>query len=106
MYVESVDGNYIGVQRGVAGTTATSHRSLEGTGVTDDDKIRKDATAAHQVQAGPPLTAGMTDAIPAHGWVTIWKRDTAARSYYLDADVTAANMAANMARVARVPICC
>merc|ERR1712216_221773 len=28
MYVESIDGNYIGVQRGVVGTTATSHKSV------------------------------------------------------------------------------
>jgi len=71
MYVESVDGNYIGVQRGVAGTLAQPHQSIA-------------SAKTEAANAGKQYTQAGT-AAPAHGWVTIWKRDTSAKSYYLDA---------------------
>merc|ERR1719409_1819834 len=53
MYVESIDGNYIGVVRGVAGTTAASHKAISsGTGTTaatDDEKTHDAAIAAGPV---------------------------------------------------------
>jgi len=113
MYVESIDGNYIGVQRGVAGTLATSHRAMNGldettTGDPDVDKVYSDdqpfagddakTAAANGNIAGAADAAGAGlsvdyDGIPAHGIITIWKRDTTVNSYFLtedhDAEATA-----------------
>merc|ERR1719183_2343438 len=72
MYVESIDGNYIGVQRGVAGTLAQPHQSI-----------------ASAPGADRQYTTSANNAAPAHGWVTIWKRDRSAKSYYLKADSVA-----------------
>merc|ERR1719352_1959169 len=76
MYVESIDGNYIGVVRGAAGTTATSHKSLgeRGTATNDNDKEYDVKTAA--ANGGGPKTAKAQDEVPATGWVTIWKKTT------------------------------
>merc|ERR1719478_1696757 len=78
MYVESIDGNYIGVQRGVAGTLAQPHQSI-----------------ASAPGADRQYTTSANNAAPAHGWVTIWKRDRSAKSYYLKADSVAAGTGAS-----------
>merc|ERR1719163_583861 len=74
MLVETVDGNYIGVVRGAAGTTAASHKSLGPSTADDDDKQYLTEGAA--ANGAGDRTAGSVDAVPAHGWVTIWKRKT------------------------------
>merc|ERR1719478_1683719 len=74
MLVETVDGNYIGVVRGAAGTTAASHKSLGPSTANDDNK--QYLTAAATANGAGDRTAGSVDAVPAHGWVTIWKRTT------------------------------
>jgi len=94
MHVLSVDGNYIGVERGAAGTIATSHRALPNdeyfasAAVLDGDG--EDALEAQDTD-GVATNFEETlekayDAVPASGWVTIWKRDTSVKSFYLTAD--------------------
>merc|ERR1719163_2134 len=73
MYVESVDGNYIGVQRGAAVTTATAHKSM-GEHTADDNA--KQYTALVHADDTNDDKPNAVDAVAAHGWVTIWKRDT------------------------------
>jgi len=109
MYVESKTDNYLKVQRGVAGTQATSHRSIPdltntptvltpGTPAIPTDAGTAATAAQHTFAAdplGPTLNAnnqnpgfGGTnglDGVPAHGWVTIWKKDANKYSYHLTA---------------------
>ena len=114
MYVESIDGNYIGVQRGAAGTIAVSHRAINGLDTTaaagpDLDKEYADdqadgGAALDTAAAGGNIAAAAADSadydgIPATGIITIWKRDTAVNSYFLTADKATAADGATSALV-------
>ena len=92
MYVESVDGNYIGVQRGAVGTMASSHKSLGH--ASQDDKAKQYMGRFEASEGGGANTATSIDRVPATGWVTIWKRDTSVSSYYLVEASTASKLSA------------
>merc|ERR1719352_1248737 len=86
MYVESIDGNFVGVVRGAAGTVASSHKSLGKP--TNNERDYEYLAETNAANGGGDRTAKAIDEVPATGWVTIWKKTT--KSVYSTTSVNAA----------------